>query len=160
MDKCRKCGSAVSGDAKNCSNCGASNPRYSEAFQASTTAAPPREIEPPVEPERTRASSFNSKFCGGCGNAVHVSATTCPHCGKRLAGAGTGSTGGKDKNIAALIAIFFGTFGAHHFYLGNSLLGVIYLVFCWTGIPTLVGFIEGLIYLGSNEQKFNQRYNN
>lgn len=31
--------------------------------------------------------------------------------------------------------------------------------FCWTGIPSIVGFIEGIIYLFQSEEKFNQKYN-
>uniref|UniRef100_A0A7V4XQQ7 NINE protein n=1 Tax=Acidobacterium capsulatum TaxID=33075 RepID=A0A7V4XQQ7_9BACT len=48
----------------------------------------------------------------------------------------------KDELLGALLALFLGTFGAHRFYLGENTAGVLYLVFCWTGIPTLLGMIE------------------
>lgn len=157
MERCRKCGSGVPSDAKNCPNCGASNPSYAPAAPAGTAPVTPTETPSAAAPEQTKSSSYNSKFCSGCGNTIHVSASTCPQCGKAQAGAG--ATGGRDKSIAAVIAIFLGTIGAHHFYLGNNLLGILYLFFCWTGIPTLLGFIEGLIYLVSSDENFNKRYN-
>ena len=45
------------------------------------------------------------------------------------------------------------------FYLGMKWWGLFYLLFCWTGIPAIVGFIEGIIYLFQSEEKFNQKYN-
>jgi TM2 domain-containing membrane protein YozV len=35
---------------------------------------------------------------------------------------------------------------------------VLYLIFCWTFIPALVGFIEGIIYLATSEQEFERKY--
>ena len=48
----------------------------------------------------------------------------------------------KDELLGALLALFLGTFGAHRFYLGESTAGVLYILFSWTGIPTLLGAIE------------------
>jgi TM2 domain-containing membrane protein YozV len=48
----------------------------------------------------------------------------------------------KDEVVGVLLALFLGTFGAHHFYLRRPGLGILYCVFCWTGIPTVVSFIE------------------
>ncbi len=42
------------------------------------------------------------------------------------------------------LAILLGTIGAHKFALGKTGMGVLYIVFCWTAIPTLAGFIEGI----------------
>ena len=52
------------------------------------------------------------------------------------------STWQKDEVVGVLLALFLGTFGAHHFYLRRPGLGILYCVFCWTGIPTVVSFIE------------------
>jgi TM2 domain-containing membrane protein YozV len=41
-----------------------------------------------------------------------------------------------------LLALFLGCFGVHHFYLGRVGLGILYLCFCWTGIPAILGLIE------------------
>lgn len=48
----------------------------------------------------------------------------------------------KDEVVGVLLALFLGTFGAHHFYLRRPGLGVLYCCFFWTGIPTVVSFIE------------------
>jgi TM2 domain-containing membrane protein YozV len=48
----------------------------------------------------------------------------------------------KDEVVGVLLALFLGTFGAHHFYLRRPGLGILYCCFCWTGIPTVVSFIE------------------
>lgn len=48
----------------------------------------------------------------------------------------------KDELIGFLFALLLGGLGLHHFYLGETGWGILYLLFCWTGIPTLLGFIE------------------
>jgi TM2 domain-containing membrane protein YozV len=48
----------------------------------------------------------------------------------------------KDEVVGVLLALFLGTFGAHHFYLRRPGLGILYCCFFWTGIPTVVSFIE------------------
>jgi len=65
---------------------------------------------------------------------------------------------GKSKLVAALLAIFLGGFGVHKFYLGDTKLGVVYLVFFWTFIPAVIGFIEGLIWLTQSNEAWMARY--
>lgn len=48
----------------------------------------------------------------------------------------------KSETTGVLLALFLGGVGAHHFYMGNIGLGVIYLLFCWTFIPVLIALIE------------------
>jgi TM2 domain-containing membrane protein YozV len=48
----------------------------------------------------------------------------------------------KDEVVGVLLALFLGTFGAHHFYLRRVGLGILYLVFSFTGIPTVVSLVE------------------
>ncbi|MBV8673381.1 MAG: NINE protein [Acidobacteriaceae bacterium] len=48
----------------------------------------------------------------------------------------------KDEVVGVLLALFLGTFGAHHFYLRKNGLGILYIVFCWTGIPTIISIVE------------------
>jgi len=64
----------------------------------------------------------------------------------------------KSKTVAALLAIFLGSFGAHRFYLRSYGWGVLYFLFFWTLIPGLVGFVEGLRYLLMDESKFTAIY--
>jgi TM2 domain-containing membrane protein YozV len=60
----------------------------------------------------------------------------------------------KSKVAAGLLAIFLGGLGIHKFYLGKVGMGILYLVFCWTYIPGILGVIEGIIYLCSNDENF------
>ncbi|MCL5069942.1 MAG: TM2 domain-containing protein [Actinobacteria bacterium] len=64
----------------------------------------------------------------------------------------------RNRIAAALLAIFLGTFGIHKFYLGKPLQGFFYLLFCWTFIPGLIGFIEGIIYLLMSDKSFEAKY--
>ena len=60
----------------------------------------------------------------------------------------------KSKVAAGLLAILLGGIGVHKFYLGKVGMGILYLCFCWTGIPAVVGLIEGIMYLCSNDENF------
>lgn len=64
----------------------------------------------------------------------------------------------KDKNIAGLLALLLGGIGAHKFYLGKPGVGVVYLLFCWTAIPAIVGFFEAIAYFTSDPRTFARRY--
>lgn len=88
--------------------------------------------------------------CPACGHLCSVDAITCPQCGKQLAK--------KNKIIAALLAIFFGGIGLHKFYLGRIVWGIVYVLFCWTAIPALIGLIEGIIYLFTSDEDFKRKY--
>lgn len=56
-------------------------------------------------------------------------------------------TKGNDRIVGAILAIFLGDFGIHHFYTGDTKDGILHLCFFWTGIPGLIGLIEGIIWL-------------
>jgi TM2 domain-containing membrane protein YozV len=62
----------------------------------------------------------------------------------------------KDTTVAVLLALFLGGFGAHKFYLGKPGLGVLYLLFFWTLIPSLVALIECFLMSGQVES-YNDR---
>ena len=64
----------------------------------------------------------------------------------------------KSKVAAGILAIFFGGIGVHKFYMGQIGMGILYLLFCWTGIPACIGFVEGIIYLCSNDENFMLKY--
>ena len=64
----------------------------------------------------------------------------------------------KNKIVAGLLAIFLGGIGAHKFYLGKWFQGLIYLAFCWTGIPAIVAFLEGIYYFFMNDDDFQEKY--
>lgn len=54
---------------------------------------------------------------------------------------------GQNRYIAAALAIVLGDFGIHHFYTGDIQHGILHAVFFWTGIPAIIGIIEGIMWL-------------
>lgn len=44
--------------------------------------------------------------------------------------------------VYLLLALFLGGIGAHDFYVGKPVKGLIKLVFCWTGIPTIISLFN------------------
>lgn len=64
----------------------------------------------------------------------------------------------KNKTVAALLAIFLGGIGIHKFYLGQVGWGILYILFAWTWIPMIAGFIEGIYYLSMSNESFGYNY--
>lgn len=65
---------------------------------------------------------------------------------------------GKKSYIAAfLLCLFLGNFGAQAFYLGKIVRGIVSLIFCWTGIPGLLAFIE-LFFIDREVNTYNQNH--
>ncbi len=117
-------------------------------------------------------------FCRECGERISRRAVICPKCGvptdqsdahgprqlsvgepasiTRYRAAGTK----KARSTAAILAFFLGGLGAHHFYLGNIVLGLIYLLFCMTFIPAVIALIEAIVYLCMSDEAFDAKYNN
>ncbi len=62
------------------------------------------------------------------------------------------------KLIQSALAIFFGTVGAHKFYQGKTFQGILYALFCWTSLPTWIGFVEGIRYLFMPVEDFYEQY--
>ena len=91
-------------------------------------------------------------YCRGCGQEIHESARSCPHCGATQR-VGTG----KSKVAAGFIALFLGTIGIHRFYLGQWW-GIFYLLFCWTYIPTIVSLIEAIVFFCTDDRSWEQKY--
>lgn len=65
----------------------------------------------------------------------------------------------KDKTTAGLLALFAGGLGIHKFYLNKTAQGVLYLCFCWTCIPGILAFIDGIILFYMSNEDFNAKYN-
>ena len=65
----------------------------------------------------------------------------------------------KNKTTAGIFALFFGGLGVHRFYLGQTGRGLLYLLFIWTFIPTIISMIDGIIFLTQSEEDFNKKYN-
>lgn len=102
----------------------------------------------------TEQPGADEQFCSSCGAVIKKEAEMCPECGVRVGG----SSSDKDRTTAALLALLLGGLGAHHFYLGNTVRGILYILFVWTFIPVVVAFIEGIIYLTKSDQEFQDKY--
>src|SRR5215831_19005148 len=107
----------------------------------------------------TSPTTTNVKFCHACGRTIDARSEICPLCGVRQPMMynptfGTVLLAEHSRVAAALFALFLGGLGAHKFYLGKIGQGFVYLFFCWTFIPTLVGFAEGIIYLIKTDEEF------
>jgi TM2 domain-containing membrane protein YozV len=129
---------------------------------------------------------MNERYCPQCGAPIDPGATECKFCGEKTSpqpqpmysqqpqpqpqviiqqqAQPTYVTGinpswpVKSKIAAGLLAIFLGGIGIHKFYLGKIGMGILYICFCWTGIPAIVAFIEGIIYLCSNDENFQLKH--
>jgi TM2 domain-containing membrane protein YozV len=67
-------------------------------------------------------------------------------------------TGAKNRVIAIVLALLVGGIGVHKFYLGRIGQGILYLVFCWTFIPSIIAFVEAIIYVTMSDEAFTKKY--
>jgi TM2 domain-containing membrane protein YozV len=65
----------------------------------------------------------------------------------------------RNRTAAILICFFCGYLGIHKFYLGNPILGLLYLLFFWTFIPGIVAFFEFLGFCFMSDREFDARFN-
>lgn len=64
----------------------------------------------------------------------------------------------RNKTVAGILAIFFGTFGLQYIYLGMYGKAIACIAFCWLFVPTIIGVIVGIMYLLESEENFDARY--
>ncbi|MBE8949647.1 MAG: 5-bromo-4-chloroindolyl phosphate hydrolysis family protein [Quinella sp. 3Q1] len=62
------------------------------------------------------------------------------------------------KLIQSALAIFLGSFGAHKFYQGKTIQGVIYFLLSWTTLPMWISIAEGIRYLFMPIEDFYDQY--
>jgi TM2 domain-containing membrane protein YozV len=60
----------------------------------------------------------------------------------------------KNKTVAIVLALFLGHFGAHKFYLERPSQAILYTLFFWTFIPTIIAVVDIIRMLGMNEQQW------
>ncbi len=118
-------------------------------------------------------------FCQNCGTEFANDAAFCPSCGT-ASGATTApgasvaqpanqtsvnvtiqapaGTKPVNKMAYALLGIFLGGLGIHHFYAGKTGAGVVSILFCWTLIPAIVGFIQGIVALCKTADAYGNIY--
>lgn len=94
--------------------------------------------------------------CNNCNHSIDAQAEICPSCGVRQRN--PFSQGLSNRLTAVLFALFLGIFGAHKFYMGQPLLGVLYFAFSCTGIPMIIGIVEAILYLNMSDEAFASQY--
>lgn len=115
-----------------------------------------------MPPEKMKTS--DEKYCLECGEVIRRKAVICPFCGVRQSNtfgfdfSTVSAPNGKNKLAAGLFAILLGNFGAHKFYLNDMGMGVLYLLFFWSGIPALIGIVEGIMLLTMSDDDFITKY--
>ena len=65
----------------------------------------------------------------------------------------------KQRTTAGIFALLLGGIGVHRFYVGDIGLGVLYLLFFWTLIPSIAALIDGIIWLTQTDKEFDAKYN-
>lgn len=49
------------------------------------------------------------------------------------------------KTAYILLALFLGNLGIHKFYAKKYIMGLVYLLFCWTFIPCIIALVEAIL---------------
>ncbi|HEV2883452.1 MAG TPA: TM2 domain-containing protein [Pyrinomonadaceae bacterium] len=119
-----------------------------------------------------------SRYCTKCGAANDETAQYCVSCQSALsqssgyqpmqsvnAGVQGSMTdykamGADKKMIAGICGILLGGFGVHKFILGYTTEGIIQIVitFVTCGIGSVIGLVEGIIYLTKSDEEFVRTY--
>lgn len=122
--------------------------------------------------------STNFTFCPNCSAQNSAFETMCRQCGailpqrampQQMGNQQLQNLPGADKKMAAgICGILLGAFGVHKFIMGYTNEGIIMLVvslvggFLLCGIPTMVvsiiGLVEGIMYLTKSDEEFSQTY--
>jgi TM2 domain-containing membrane protein YozV/ribosomal protein L40E len=105
------------------------------------------------------------KFCPQCGAILRINAEMCTRCGvlQPRAKACVLPSGRSERNriVAALMAIFLGTVGAHKFYIGDSTAGRRYIVLSLMSlgiVPGILGILDGIHYITMTDQAFAEEF--
>ena len=60
------------------------------------------------------------------------------------------------KGIYILLALILGGIGAHKFYAGKWIQGLLYLVFSWTYVPVALSLIDLVIAMMTRADEYGQ----
>ena len=146
--KCYECGARISKDEEICPNCGA---RQSKSADTN------------LWKDYKKITPNEENVCPACGHeetdslddsdtvAVDHTAST---------NTTTTSTGNSEmsKTLIGVLAILFGAYGIHHFFLGHIKRGILSILFCWTFVPTILSITEGIHILCMSEEQFQRKY--
>ena len=60
------------------------------------------------------------------------------------------------KGVYIGLCLFLGSLGAHKFYSGKWFQGLLYLAFCYTGIPVVLALIDLLIAMFKRSDEYGE----
>lgn len=60
----------------------------------------------------------------------------------------------KSKVTTILLTLILGGLGIHKFYLGQKVKGILYFIFCWTSIPSILALIDVVKFIIWDDAKF------
>ena len=132
MNNCPQCGASIDAESKQCKYCGEALPQVPPP----PPQQPYAQVPVPPPPVQVVVQNVAPPMQEGISPAWPL----------------------KSKLAAGLLGIFLGGLGIHKFYLGQIGLGVVYLLFSWTLIPSTIGLIEGIIYLSSSDHNFQVKH--
>ena len=146
--KCYECGERISKDEEICPNCGARQTKSADEN---------------LWKDYKKITPNEENVCPACGHeetdslddsdtvAVDHTAST---------NTTTTSTGNSEmsKTLIGVLAILFGAYGIHHFFLGHIKRGILSILFCWTFVPTILSITEGIHILCMSEEQFQRKY--
>ena len=59
----------------------------------------------------------------------------------------------RSRTAIGVLALLLGSLGVHKFYQGKPVAGVLCLLFFWTGIPGILGVLEGVHILSTDSEE-------
>ena len=145
--KCERCGYALGSFDRDCPQC-ENAAKEPEIVDNSPGAVPYGQC-----PSCRNWIPLGGQFCVRCGGLMgsQIYAPNSPQAMQPYRPK-------KDKLTAGLLGMLVGSLGIHHFYLGNIGAGILSVLFCWTYIPALIGFIQGIIFLCMSDEEFQRRH--
>lgn len=88
-----------------------------------------------------------TKYCSNCGTELNDIQDICLRCGVRI-NKTNNNLDAKSKIAAGLLALFFGSYGVHNFYLGYTGKAITQLLLTVLGIPLCFIFIGFPMIIG------------
>ena len=142
MNRCPQCGASVEIGARECRYCG-----------EPLAAMPPPPAQPYQQPHQQYQQPYGQPYIQVPPPLVYVQQPIYQNSSPY-----NPSWPIKSKVAAGILAILVGGLGIHKFYLGKVGKGILYLLFCWTAIPGIIGLVEGIIYLTSDDHNFQMKH--
>lgn len=139
--------------------------------EETTPVAPPTEEARTEENVSPATTPKPTKFCSHCGKSIDAQAVICPLCGCQVDQVAAATPNivinntntntntqvqqqtmghvvvGRPKNkwVAVLLCLFLGVFGAHKFYEGKIVMGIVYL--CTGGLCGFGALVDLILLL-------------